>query len=156
MKQFYRLQNQFHEGPYRHQEANRILKSHWGDDEWVGRTHPSPYDDSLLCERVLASGRDGYWDGDGSYMPWIHYHVFHYGFDSVKQFFRWFYDAYMLIELDEIGFKLYVYEVNEMYIGNTQAIIPSREFVEIKHQPKDALNLIELYDQAVSLGDSPA
>ena len=79
--------------------------------------HPMPYEDSKLMVSLKLNMASDWWFVRGKYR---------YGFNSLDQFRAWFYDDKDLIFLHERGFHLSIYDVPQVYEGNSQSLIPEK------------------------------
>ena len=58
-----------------------------------------------------------------------------FGFGSMRQFYKWFHRYYILHKLDSYGFFLSVYECEDVYVGDSQAIALKTKMVFLDRQP---------------------
>lgn len=111
MTQIYRIEGEKGIGPYQYSGGGRPAIDAWNKREGREETdldkHPIPYYDTRLTHEVP---NDLYWTDCL------------FGFESVAALRRWFYEDQVLLDLDELGFALKIYE-GEVYHGNTQSVI---------------------------------
>jgi len=112
---FYRIENQKRRGPYADHRAAGIL------DRWMGgklssQRHPPLWSDSMLKDALKKDGIS----------TRISSTNFRFGFSSMEQLRAWFFDDNVLLQLEDMGFVLGVYEA-DVWVGNCQAIILAEE-----------------------------
>ena len=116
VKDFYRLKLFVKKiGPYNFASSSySILIDYFGSLSYSN--HPEPLLDSLLRENIKDLIGLGFKFED-----------YKFGFDSFKQFRRWFYHDKMLNALMNEGFVLnrYAVDSSKMFVGHTQAIAES-------------------------------
>ena len=111
-KDFYRFEHSTKKvGPYNFNDSDyNALMTYFGG--LSSDTHPEPFEDSLLMENLEE-------------LPEFKWEDYKFGFDSYKQFRRWFYHDKLLNRLMNRGFVLNLYRVDssKMFVGYTQAIV---------------------------------
>ena len=119
----YRVENQEGKGPYCAPNPMYLC-----DNNVV---HPCPTHDSKLMINAMKKGVTT----DLKYFPmgsdW------QFGFESVKQFKRWFYSNKILQDFDEYHFTLNVYEASakQVALGNTQLVFLKNNATLIGKRP---------------------
>jgi hypothetical protein len=113
----YRLENIAGEGVYAC--ASSCIEHDWN-------RHPMPIEDSLLM-----------WNLDNSKYP---ISKCHFGFISLDQLRAWFYNDKWLTNVSEHGVLLSVYDVEDVYIGNTQVV-----FVRGDVEPVERYDLVQFF-----------
>ncbi len=123
MKQtFYRVEDLDQMGPYRGEVY--VPMGMWVYDKTGKNRHPLPPQDTLLRQNAehlfvfnsLVAG---------DYFS---------GFNSRKQFRKWFYTKQALKQLKEAGFSLSIYK-GEGYVGEAQALFKLKEAKLVKRLP---------------------
>ncbi len=104
----YRLEDERGRGVYssncRHPSAQ---------DPTVMVNHPAPLGDPLLKDIWKELGGDG-WDGESR--------NYYFGFSSMEQLRRWFYDPEYLETIQSQGIRIAIYQTDDFHIGDTQMI----------------------------------
>lgn len=108
---FLRVATKHNLGPYRNEQGSLP----WDPDGTYGSSrphphHPRPRDDELMGKRWDTLYQAGYSD------------MYVFGFIDPSQFRDWFFTEQARINLDRIGYRLYVFESHgDLIIGRTQA-----------------------------------
>lgn len=106
----YRIEDHKGQGPYRDRNFSLDIPQACSDD------HPNPrYEDELD------------WDCDEDQENW------YFGFDSMNQLQKWFYDNYWLQEMHSAGLRISIYEVPKEYLrtSKTQAVFIRDEALHV-------------------------
>lgn len=108
---FFRIENDEKIGVYNGQgrEVMELWAEADGRETLACCAHPCPWDDSLI-NLFLSNTGGGIW---GEYF---------FGFTSIEQMRRWFYNDDILALLDQSGYHLSVYEFPSIVSGHTQAM----------------------------------
>lgn len=118
MPKIYRVQDGNGTGMYQ-----RWSVASWNMQECDGfqPRHPRPREDSALVKSVENAG--------------VRFaaNLFHYGFSSIEQFKFWVYKGEWREELNEAGFSLVEFEVEQVFYGDTQAVIYADATREVVH-----------------------
>lgn len=130
MKLFYRIEDVNNIGPYHSNKADKKII----DVGNCNGRHPLPSDDTPLNNAI----RHDFEENMGDY-EMFHGGTVRYGFNSLEQLRRWFFNDNELKHLDECGFSLSIYKVPSMYEGHTQCAILAKY-----HSKKRIFNKISL------------
>ena len=132
-KTLFRIQDEYNQGVYRSDNAIDIYSIMNWQKDGVDR-HPLPDEDSLFVKNAALKGFEGY----NFSMKMKSYN---YAFDSIKSLRSWFYNDSVLDKLDDNGFMIFVYEVDEADIieGNSQVAFIHERAKEIRTQSLTSL-----------------
>lgn len=99
---------------YRVQVPNSDTSLYYNNDLWhvkdrmqTSHRHPSPWQDAAL--------RDAWAGLDGK-------HNYIFGFSTIAQLKSWIYRREMRRDLEEAGFRVVVYQTDDYFLGDTQAV----------------------------------
>jgi hypothetical protein len=119
----YRIEDVTGGGIYRGDLSGKNPMTIWSSDR-----HPAPRNDSLLVSGIngLRSDDEISW----CVSDWIQYHDFIFGFASVDQLRSWVHKDRWLWLMQERGFHLAVFDVEDVIVGHTQCIFKRKD---VKH-----------------------
>lgn len=144
---FYRVEDARGVGPYRGKNCNecmRLIEEATGKDVVSSNDlHPPPTKDALLKRKCPVEWFVNGWYGVRFEPP----QEFLFGFSSIKQMHRWFYDEAHYLAFSATGFNVCIYR-GEIISGSRQAIIrkETRELITVK----DACAFYDEYIQHLS------
>lgn len=100
---------------------------------WSSERHPAPHNDSLLVENIaFHRSREADYEG-WSTCGWIEVNEYRFGFSSTDQLRSWVYDDKWLWQMQQNGFRLAVYEVEDAIVGHTQAIFIRNSSMQVSY-----------------------
>lgn len=125
-KLLYRIEHSISRfGIYHHygDRTNRMQK--FLDNSQISSRHPGPNGDTKLKQEIINSNNSSYYY-ESLTEKFVNGNSFYYGFENITQLRSWLPDDELLVDLHDMGFKLVVYKVPEVYYGNCQTAMPSK------------------------------
>ncbi len=118
MAKFIRIQHkESGMGVYYHEPRSKALADELWENFFTCTRHPSPSDDSLLCDNI------------GDICGWGDVK---FGFCSKKQLRQWFYTDKVIRMMADDDFEI-VEMKGTIFVGHTQAVIVPETITEAKH-----------------------
>ena len=119
----YRVENSQGKGPYWGAAPMYLFENN--------RLHPAPQDDSKFMLNAFRKGFAG-----NIYLFATNQNIY-FGFESIKQFKRWFFKNSVILDFHKYDFRIVVYKVSakQVVLGNTQLAFVKENATVVGERP---------------------